>query len=116
MPGIRVPVYLRDTAQTMDSKAWFKGCDKKEYYGLIDEAAARLSKITGDEAADNESLAIIVSGAVNADESHSGHVLQIASEIKSPEDWLKICTATAWVILQAYYKDKDKDQGSRPNG
>lgn len=109
-----MPVHLRDAAQTIDSKEWFQTCEQHEYFGLIDEAAARLSKITGDDAVDNASMAIIVAGAVHSDESHSEHVLNVATEVKTADDWLKFCTATAWVVLQAYYKAKD--QGSWPNG
>lgn len=114
MAGIRVPVYLRDTAKTIDSKAWVSRCETKEYFGLVDEAAARMNKLASSSTFDHEAMTLVLTGAIYIDESHADQVLKIGIEIKSNDEYMKMCTATAWVLLQAYLKAVD--EGNWPHG
>lgn len=102
--AFRIPVELQETARAFDVKKWFsqKTFPKALYFETVDMLSEHLRKVDPDGDLNNKNLATMIACTIAQEGSLERYALATGSEIGSPEKWTQICTAAAWVIMQAY--------------
>jgi hypothetical protein len=99
------------TAQSLALRSWVDGRQfpKDAFFETIDTCktllASKHKPADGDDPPSDHALAIMLAGTLD----EQGQLLAYALErqtvaFKDEQEWLKVCLAAAWVVLQVYEK------------
>ena len=112
--GIRVPVHLREAATAHTLKGWASRQDLSKYFHAIDSFENTLAPFMADGHAPNETLVSLLGLILNENDALADHVIEGAGgALNDEKDWLKVCQAASWVILQEYVRRVER--GEWPN-
>ncbi|NIZ91564.1 hypothetical protein [Kineococcus rubinsiae] len=102
--AFRIPVELQEVAKAFDLKRWTKpkSFPRDAYYETIDDFRAALKRFDPDDEVNKKHLATMLAATIATEGALETHALATSMEIGNAEKWTQVCTAAAWVIMQAY--------------
>jgi hypothetical protein len=101
--AIRIPAECQDMAKAADARKWVrsKKFPRAQYFESIEIFKNELNKYNPD-GEHYPQLAVMLACSLDVEGCLVTHVINVGTPIGNAEEWTKICTATAWVVLQEY--------------
>lgn len=108
---IRIPAPFLDRAQKLALQSWVKGKQfpRTYYFNLVDDFREKLKERAPDGALDeasNSAVATMIAGALDSEGALLSHaVTEGTIDIQDLIEWLQICIAGGWCVLQLYERE-----------
>lgn len=115
--GVRIPAHSLDRAQSLALQGWVsrKEFPRDYYFGVLESCREKLEQRADgdfDATASQKPLATMIGAALDDEGALLAHAVKKATiEIKGEEEWLQICIAAGWCVIQLYEREKAKDDG-----
>lgn len=112
--SVRAPAHLRSKALEIGAQKWVKARTfrRQEWFKSIDTFIEGLSQLTGTNAIEHQILVNMIAAAIGYEPSLENHVTKLQVPIEDSNEWAKMCTAAAWVVLSEYLNDLTKRESA----